>query len=183
MVFMTSHTEEGRNDSQVKLEKRLEKNMKGETPNITVFPEGTLNNCDTIMKFKKGGFNHTYPIKIICSKFFHDDKLSPSFANMNAYSFFLFALAYPGFFNEFYEIEENIDPLYILSKHNIKPEDPNAWVVIADEVKRIMMFMTGMHGTEQGYAELLEYEKMDIFAKDTMGGTFMRRTGCASKLD
>ena len=135
------------------------------------------------MKFKKGGFIHNYPIKIRCSKWFKDDTLTASFTNMNVYSFMFLLLCQPKVEPEFFEIEENIDPLFFLNKHGVSPEDPKAWEIVAMEVKKIMMFMTGMSGTEQGYAELLEYEKSEVFAKDTMGGTLMRRTGCASKRD
>lgn len=142
-----------------------------------------MNNSETIMKFKKGGFDHTYPIRIRCGKFFKDDYLSACFVNMNAYTFMLLWLSIPHFFWEFYELDQNLDPLYLLKKANVDPSDPQAWQVLATEVKEIMLFMTGMRGSEQGYAELLEYEKSEIFAKDTMGGTFMRRTGCVSKRD
>jgi len=183
MVYITSHTEEGRKETQQRLRKRLEKNMEGKLPQINVYPEGTINNSETILKFKKGGFDHTYPIRIRCSRFFQDDYLSPSFVNMNVYTFILLWLTIPRFFSEFYEIEENVDPLFLLKKNNVDPKSPDAWKVIAKEVKDIMIFMTGMRGSEQGYADLLEYEQSEIYVKDTMGGTFMRRTACTSKRD
>lgn len=183
MVYITSHTEEGRKETEQRLRKRLEKNMEGKLPQINVYPEGTINNSETILKFKKGGFDHTYPIRIRCSRFFQDDYLSPSFVNMNVYTFILLWLTIPRFFSEFYEIEENVDPLFLLKKNNVDPKSLDAWKVIAKEVKDIMIFMTGMRGSEQGYADLLEYEQTEIYVKDTMGGTFMRRTGCTSKRD
>jgi 1-acyl-sn-glycerol-3-phosphate acyltransferase len=118
--------------------------MKGKMPIITIFPEGTLNNGETIMKFKKGGFAHSYPIRIRCSKWFKDGQLTPSFANMNVFSFMLLALSCPGFDIEFFEIEENIDPLFFLQKYKVNPEDPEAWTIIAKEIKQIMQFMTNM---------------------------------------
>jgi hypothetical protein len=163
------------------LQKRLKKNVKGEMPEITIFPEGTLGNGETIMKFKRGAFDHNLPIKVRCSKFFKDDKLTPSFSNMNAWTFMLIWLSYPKFFNESYEIEENIDPLYLLKKNGVSPEDPEAWKTVAREIKEIMLFMTGAQGTEQGYRELLEYETKECYAQDKVGGKFMRRTGCGSK--
>ena len=57
-------------------------------------------------------------------------------------------LSIPSFFSEFYEIEENLDPLYLLKKHNVDPESPEAWKIVAQEVKDIMTFMTGMFGSE-----------------------------------
>jgi hypothetical protein len=157
--------------------------MEGNLPQINVYPEGTINNSETILKFKKGGFDHTYPIRIRCSRFFQDGYLSPSFVNMNVYSFLFLWLTIPRFFSEFYELDQNLDPLYLLKKNNVDPKDPEAWKVVAKEVKDIMMFMTGMKGSEQGYKELLDYEKSEVFTKDTMGGTFMRRTACTSKRD
>lgn len=180
-VFMTSHSAEGRKASTEGLEKRLADNMGGKLPDLIVFPEGTLNNGETIMKFKRGGFDHPYPINIRCSKFFQDGKLTPSFANMNAYTFMFIWLCYPQFFNEFYEIEENVDPLFLLKKNGVSPDDPKAWETVAREVKEVMMFMTGMQGSEQGYRDLLKYEKMECYAQDKMGGKFMRRSGCGSK--
>lgn len=105
MVYLTSHTEEGRKASELKLKQRLAKNMEGKWPQINVYPEGTLNNTDTIMKFKKGGFDHTYPIRIRCGRFFQDGYLSASFVNMNAYTFMLLWLSIPHFFWEFYELD------------------------------------------------------------------------------
>lgn len=62
---------------------------------------------------------------------------------MNALTFIIIWLAYPKFFNESYEIEENIDPLYLLKKNGVSPDDPDAWKTVAREIKDIMLFMTG----------------------------------------
>lgn len=70
MVYITSHTEEGRKETDRRLKERLKKNMEGKYPQINVYPEGTINNSETILKFKKGGFDHTFPIRIRCSRFF-----------------------------------------------------------------------------------------------------------------
>jgi 1-acyl-sn-glycerol-3-phosphate acyltransferase len=180
-VFIRGHSKEDRAASQKKLKNRLVRNMKGEMPNITIFPEGTLGNGETIMKFKKGGFDHTYPIKIRCSRFFKDGYFTPSYANMNAKVFLWIWLSCPTFFNEFYEIEEHVDPLFLLKKRGVSPEDPDAWKVVAEEVKEIMKFMVGTQGSEQGYRDLLEYEKKVCYANDKYGGKFFRRTGCGSK--
>lgn len=102
---------------------------------------------------------------------------------MNVITFMALFFTIPKFFSEFYELDQNLDPLYLLKKNNVDPSDENAWKVVANEVKEIMMFMTGMRGSEQGYQELLEYEKTEVYVKDTMGGTLMRRTGCVSKRD
>lgn len=69
-VFIKSHCKNGRQQSYDNLQRRLKKNMKGNMPELTIFPEGTLGNGETIMKLKKGAFENLLPIRVRCTRFF-----------------------------------------------------------------------------------------------------------------
>lgn len=179
-IFIDSHDKKAHSDVISRLNNRLKVSHEGLLPPVTVFPEGTLNNGETLLKFKKGSFCHTYPIKIRCTSFRREDDTAVSYTNIHPFIFISLILSQPTAFCKCYEIEENIDPKWILQKHGIKEDDPEAWKYIAKEIKEIMCFMTNSKSTEQGFKEIDYYEKIDCYAHDKIGGKLLRRNNCGS---
>jgi lysophosphatidylcholine acyltransferase / lyso-PAF acetyltransferase len=177
---LNSHEAKEHDDIINRLNQRLEISHKGLLPPITVFPEGTLNNGETLLKFKKGSFCHTYPIKIRCTMFRKDDSVGVSYTNIHPLIFIAVLLSSPKAHCEIFEVEENIDPKWILQKHGVSVDDPLAWEIVANEIKKIMCFMTDCRATEQGFKEIDHYEKIDCYANDKIGGRLLRRDNCSS---
>ena len=157
-IFIDKHNKKAHDDVIRRLNARLEISHKGLLPPVTVFPEGTLNNGECMMKFKKGAFCHTYPIKIRCTSWKAPDDTAISYTNVHPFIFITLLLSQPCAFSEAYEVEENLDPKWVLQKYGISEDDPNAWKYIADEVKEIMSFMSNFSSTEQGFRDINHYE-------------------------
>jgi lysophosphatidylcholine acyltransferase/lyso-PAF acetyltransferase len=47
------------------INKRIGKNVENGNPPVIVFPEGTLSNGQSLLRFKRGAFMHNKPIKIM----------------------------------------------------------------------------------------------------------------------
>jgi hypothetical protein len=76
-----------------RLNKRLDVSRQGLLPPVTVFPEGTLNNGETLLKFKKGSFCHLHPIKIKCTSFRAEDGKAVSYTNIHPLIFIAITLS------------------------------------------------------------------------------------------
>lgn len=66
-------------------------------------------------------------------------------------------LTFCQFYNtlDMYEIVENVDPNFFLKKHNMDlATHPDAWEVVAKEVKTVMELMSGMEPVEEGYRDI-----------------------------
>lgn len=180
-VFLETHCQKGRSQMLNKLYKRLEDSRAKKLPPITMFPEGTYNNGEYCLRFKKGGFNHQHPIKIRASSFRKEGLWTCSWTNMHPFIFFTLMMTVPEIFMEVFEVEEPLDPYWVYKKHGITKDHPEAWKYVMQEVKSIICFMTGFKSTEKGFRDILEYEKRSFRKYDKIGGTFARRNGCESK--
>ena len=116
----------------------------------------------------------------MCTNFRAEDGKAVSYTNIHPFIFIALTLSQPSAFCQGYEVEENLDPKWVLAKYGIKEDDPDAWKYIAREVKEIMCFMTGFRSTEQGFREIDHYERIDCYAHDKIGGKLLRRTNCSS---
>lgn len=165
-IFLNRESSEDREKIMELIQERARLGSKGLLPQLLIFPEGTVSNGRTLIKFKKGAFCHTKPIKIYIVKY--NGRFVSSISNTLPLPAIL--LTCLQFWNsmDIYEVEENLDPLFIYKKHGIDYKtDPEAWKVLADEIKDIMSFMSGMESSEDGYRDIREMEKIqsDKFAK------------------
>lgn len=136
------------------LKERAERASKGVISPLCVFPEGTVSNGRSLMKFKKGAFISDTPIKIMSLKWGEDTMFCPSIANINIVTAIVFTYCQPWTTLEIHELDEDFDPLYSYSKRQIKTRDEHSWEVVAEDVKSIMSFMTGYESSDQGFKEL-----------------------------
>lgn len=163
------------------LKVRLPLSRAKKLPPITIFPEGTYNNGEYCLKFKKGAFEHQHPIKIRATSFRKDGLWTCSWTNTHPYLFFTLMMTVPDMFMEVFEVEEPLDPYYVYQKYGINHDHPDAWKYVMQEAKSIICFMSGFKSTEMGFKEIFEYEQISFKKHDLIGGTFARRNGCQSK--
>lgn len=145
---------------------RAELGHQGLLPQLLIFPEGTVSNGSSLLKFKKGAFCHTKPIKVYGVKY--NGRFVPSLSNATGGVAVFLTLCQ--FWNtlDFYEINENFDPLFVYNKYRLNPKtDPDAWEKVADELKEVMSVMMGIPKVEDGFRDIQKMEKIqaDAYAK------------------
>ena len=130
------------------LKQRAERASQGLISPLCVFPEGTVSNGRSLMKFKKGAFISDKPIKVLALKYGDDSMFCPSIANINIVVAIVLTYCQPWTTLEVHELDEDFDPLYSYAKRQIKTRDEHSWEVVAEDVKDIMSFMTGYESSE-----------------------------------
>lgn len=149
---------------------RINESMTDGNPPLIVFPEGTLSQGYSLMKFKKGAFITDKPIKIMTMSWGVDDSFFASYTNIHPLMGIFLVLSQPRNHLIIKELDLPLDPKFVWKKYGITnpEEDPHAWEYVAKEVKDLMAFMNGYEETEDGFKEINEFEKeechkIDIF--------------------
>jgi 1-acyl-sn-glycerol-3-phosphate acyltransferase len=157
-VFVNRDDAKNKNAVIDKLKKRADLSSQGRIHPLCVFPEGTVSNGRSIMKFKKGAFMSDKPIRVMSMKYGGDLDFSGSMSNINILTCFAFTLSQPYITLEIHELDQDFDPAYSFTSRGIKNEGEDAWKYVAEDTKSIMSFMTGYESTEQGFTELKKCE-------------------------
>ena len=143
---------------------------KGDLFPLLIFPEGTITNGRTLMNFKKGAFFSGDLIKIYVVKYNSDYQTVASIINISAILAWFVTSCSPLNDITLYEYEDSFDPEYVYRKYGIDREDPNAWEKVAEEVKKLMVFASGMQTSQDGYRETIEFEKESLKIGDSRLG-------------
>ena len=139
----------------------------GDVSPILIFPEGTVANGRTLMRFKRGAFASKHPIKIYVLRYNPGgNQIVNTISNISDYySLILFLCQFRNTL-EVIEFEDNFDPLWAFEKHKVDPNSPESWTVVAQEVKELMMVASGYQSVETSseetkdfYKQCLEYNK------------------------
>lgn len=151
-----------RKDSAVLLQSlkdRIEESYKRKLPPMFLYPEGTTTNGRALLKFKRGGFSHKRPVKIYVLE--HKGRLINSFTNIYPPAAGLLTLSQ--FYNEIvvHEVEEGLDPLWVAEIHGLDENDPELWKYFAEETRKIMGWIGDMNVTNEGYRDIVSFEKME----------------------
>lgn len=133
---------------------------------LLIFPEGTCSNGRTLMNFKKGAFFSGHPIKIFVIKYNNEFQVISSIGNANAALALLMTMLQPWNNITLYEYSDHFDPQYSLRKRGITLDDPEAWQHVANDVKELMKFISGFETTEEGFRELIEFEKESLTVRN-----------------
>jgi 1-acyl-sn-glycerol-3-phosphate acyltransferase len=136
------------------LKDRAEAASQGKISPLCVFPEGTVSNGRSLMKFKKGAFVSDKPIKIYSLKWGSDTQFSTSMSNINVIACIVLTLCQPCCNLEIHEVDQDFDPSFSYRRRGIKQEGEDSWKYVADDVKEIISFITGFESSEQGFREL-----------------------------
>jgi 1-acyl-sn-glycerol-3-phosphate acyltransferase len=126
-----------------KLKRRADLASEGKIHPVCVFPEGTVSNGRSLMKFKKGAFMTDKPIKIMALKYGNDSNFSTSMANINLLACIAFTLSQPTMNLELHELDEDFDPSFSFTRRGLSEDYENGWNHIADDTKSVISFMTG----------------------------------------
>ena len=132
---------------------------------LLIFPEGTCSNGRSLMSFKKGAFFTGDPIKIYVLQYNNDYQVISSIANINPAFAILVTLLQCSNNLTLYEYSDHFDPLYSMRKAGVTIEEEEAWKPVADDVKKLMAFISGFECTEDSFRELLAYEAESPKAK------------------
>lgn len=133
---------------------------------LLIFPEGTCSNGRTLMNFKKGAFFTGHPLKIYVLKYNNEFQVISSIGNANAVLSILITMMQPWNNITLYEFSDHFDPLYSLRKRGVTLDDPEAWKYVAADVKDLMKFISGFESTEDGFRELIEFEKQALTVRN-----------------
>lgn len=87
------------------LKERAENASQGKISPLCVFPEGTVTNGRSLMKFKKGAFVSDKPIKIMALKWGDDSNYSTSMVNINVIACIIMTICQPSLTLEIHEVE------------------------------------------------------------------------------
>lgn len=134
---------------------------------LLIFPEGTISNGRTLMNFKKGAFFSGDCIKIYVVKYNSDVQVVASIINISAILAWFITTCSPLNDITLYEYEDSFDPEYVYKKYGLNRDDPNAWEKVAEEVKKLMLFASGMQTSMDGYRETIEFEKESLKIGDS----------------
>ena len=123
-------------------------------PTLLICPEGTTNNNQTIMTFKKGAFKDFKPCKIIMFKY-STDHFMPF--NDLMPTIMIDIMLYCNWVNyvEVTEFEGVYDPKNI---KGIDFNDPDAWKVYAAKVRDLMAQCLEVPKVEFGYRQWKDFE-------------------------
>lgn len=165
---MDRDSQKNKNKVLTLLTERAERASQGKITPMCVFPEGTVSNGRSLMKFKKGAFLGTEPIKVMALKWGDDTKFSNSMSNINIICCVFFAFCQPQLTLEVHEVDQDFDPDFSFKRRGIKREGEDSWQYVADDVKDIISFMTGYEKSDQGFKEL---KKCEILQDSIVLGT------------
>jgi len=128
-------------------------------PTMMVFAEGTTNNGEWIMEFKKGAFIDHRPIKIHALTF--DSKVNPCWNLINAVPNVILLWANPGMGVTIHSFQENFNPQYSLDKRGITGNsDPETtWQYVADDVYYLMEYGFGIGRSHNTFRDKVEFKK------------------------
>ena len=151
-----------------RVKSRVINNMTDGNPPLIVFPEGTLSQGYSLLKFKKGAFISDKPIKILTMSWGVDDSFFASYTNIHPLMGILLVLSQPKNNLIIKELDLPLDPKFVWKKYGVThpEEDPHAWEYVAREVKQIMAFMNNYEETEDGFKEINEFEKEECHKND-----------------
>lgn len=164
------------------IKKRVELSKKKVMPPVLIFPEGTVANGHVLIKFKKGGFCHSSPVKIYGFRMNFEEEYIFNWSNMNPVISLIISLSQFSSSMEFHEIEEPLDPLWVAEKHGVSIEDPKFWEIFAEECKEILSFMLDLQKVETGFQELREFEEMECRKFDDLNVKLFNRVDKSSDL-
>ena len=82
-IFVDRSSKKDMNNILDRINQRIDENMENGNPAVIVFPEGTLSNGSTILRFKRGAFMHNKPIKILTMSWGIDDTFFASYTNIH----------------------------------------------------------------------------------------------------
>lgn len=133
---------------------------------LMIFPEGTCSNGRTLMNFKKGAFFTGHPLKIYVLKYNDDFQVISSIGNADAALAIFVTILQPWNNITLFEYSDHFDPQYSMRKHGTTLEDPEAWQHVANDVKELMKFISGFESTNDGYRELIEFEKESLTVRN-----------------
>lgn len=149
------------------IKNRADLASKGLLPSLMIFPEGTVTNGRSLMKFKRGAFCHTKPIKIYLIKY--NGRHVHSICNVCPIPSIILTICQFWGSVEIFEIEENFDPLFVYKKYGIDYEnDEDAWKYVAKEVKEVMGMISGFELTEAGFRDNLKIETSEALSHSKM---------------
>jgi lysophosphatidylcholine acyltransferase/lyso-PAF acetyltransferase len=126
---------------------------------MMVFPEGTTNNGQCLMEFKKGAFIDHKPIKI--QALTYDSLVNPCWNLMNVLPNLILMLANPSMTLTMHAFEENFNPQYSLDKRGLTgKEDPETtWQYVAEDVYYLMEYGFGLRRTGDTFRDKVEFKK------------------------
>lgn len=159
------------------IKQRVDRVMsQNDIPPVLIFPEGTVSHGRSLIKFKKGAFVLNKPIKIFALRYGGNGFIS-SISNVHPLIAIIFSLSQLNNSLELLEVEENLDPRWIERKHNLVKGGEENWQVVADEVKRFMLFLTGYQNSELGFRDMRNYEDLEFNRKVNFNFGFKDREG------
>lgn len=156
-LYVSRSTKQDRDNFVKALSDRIEKSMKGLLPPVFLFPEGTTTNGEAFLTFKRGAFLHKYPLKMFCLDY--QGKFRNSFTNIHPLVSLLISLGQFDSRLVIHEIEEPLDPLWIAEKRGVDINDAEFWRHFADEARDIMSWVSNNQLTNEGFRDLLKFEK------------------------
>jgi lysophosphatidylcholine acyltransferase / lyso-PAF acetyltransferase len=148
-------SEEFKRQQMQLLTDRLDLIQNNETmPPLLIAPEGTTNNNQGIMTFKKGAFKDFKPVKIVCVKY-----STQHFMPFNDLipQLIMFVMLFCNWSNhaEITEFEGVYDPKNI---KGIDFNDENAWKVYAERVRDVMAKCLNLPKVDFGYRHWKEFQ-------------------------
>ena len=101
---------------------------------------------------------HNKPIRIMTLTWGQDDSFFATYTNIHPLMGILLFLSQMKNTLVVKELDLPLDPLYVYKKYGVKESDPEAWSYVAQEVRKIMQFMTGFQTCEEGFKDITKFE-------------------------
>lgn len=133
-IYFDRESDGSKYDAMDGINKRVEQIGKKNLyyPALCIFPEGTTNNGEFLMEFKKGGFvNEYHPITISSLRW--SSQVNPCLNMTDLLTNFVFNMSNWGAELTIAEFEP-FDPMYSIEKRGLQPNDEENWKYILEDV-------------------------------------------------
>lgn len=126
---------------------------------MMIFAEGTTNNGEWVMEFKKGPFIDHRPMRINALTF--DSHVNPCWNLINAFPNVILMMANVGMGLTMHCFEENFNPQYSLDKRGItgKTNPEKTWEYVAEDVYYLMEYGFGLGRSHNTFRDKVEFKK------------------------
>lgn len=131
-------------------------NQKTNHPTLMLFPEGTTNNGEWMMNFKKGAFVPEVPFKIYGLQV--HAKMNPCWNLVNMGPNFIFMLCNWGVGLTVHEFD-SFNPKYTIEKRNLKPKDEDNWKYIVEDVYYLMDYGFDIKHSGNSFQDKVQLKK------------------------